>query len=151
MARRAARLAGAKELAIDLSPVVFGQRGHEFDPARILVERNSRLNETLNVFGKHFAWFVPLTRHDERLWLHQSVASVVANDRALQYGFMLQQTVFNFRRRDKNTTDLQHVVGAAVVPVIAVAVDVHLVSSSAPIARESFFGFLVRVPIAKRR
>ena len=63
---------------------------------------------------------------------------------------MLQQTVLDLRRRDEDARDFQHLVRAPVIPVVAFRVHVKLIARRAPIARESLFRFLVRVPIAER-
>ena len=57
----------------------------------------------------------PVARNDESLWLHQGIIIFVSDDGALGHGLMLQQAILNFRRRDEDAADFQHVVGAAVI------------------------------------
>jgi hypothetical protein len=73
------------------------------------------------------------------------------DDGTFEHRFMLQQAVFDLDRRDVNARHFEHVVGAAVIPVVALAVHVKLVAGGAPVAREGLLRFLVRVPVAQRR
>src|SRR6266850_2792945 len=75
--------------SIHFAAIVFWQTGHEFDPARILVERDSGFNKFLDLIGEFFAWFASLPRDDKRLWLHQAIAFFIADDRAFHYRRML--------------------------------------------------------------
>src|ERR1700693_2199937 len=67
------------------------------------------------------------TQYNKGLWFYQSIARVRANDSTFKNSFMLQQTIFNFRGRYKNAGHLQHVVRSAVIPVVALFVDVKLI------------------------
>src|SRR4051794_4574186 len=89
-----------QQFPINLSPVVLWQRGNEFNPAWVLVRREAGLDEKLEVISQHLSRGDPLARNDESLGLHQAIIIFVSDDGALGHGFMLQQTVLNFRRRD---------------------------------------------------
>ena len=60
----------------------------------------------------------PFAQDYERLWLHEPVARVVAHDRAFEHGLVLKQAVLDLRGRDEDARDFEHVVRAAVVPII---------------------------------
>src|SRR5690348_15291706 len=61
---------------------------------------------------------------------------------------MLAETIFDFDWADPDGADLEHVVGAAGVPVIAVGILPVLVAGADPVALDHVFSFLVLVPIA---
>jgi hypothetical protein len=63
----------------------------------------------------------------------------VANDSTLQYGFVLKKTILDFCWRHVDAGYFQHVVSAAVIPVVTFLIDMKLITGSAPIARKRFF------------
>ena len=75
----------------------------------------------------------------------------MAHDGAFEYRFVLQKTVLDLRRRDKDATDFQHVVRASVIPIIAFGIDMKLITGRAPIAGKSLFRFLMCVPVTQGR
>src|SRR5262249_54854129 len=72
-------------------------------------------------------------------------------DGAFGNGFVFEQTVFDFGRRDENAADFQHFVGPSAVPEIAFGVARELVARRAVIAGEGLFRLLVRLPVTNRR
>ena len=80
---------------------------------------------------------VAIARHNERFWFHQAISIIVTDDGAFKHGLVLQQAVLDFRRRDKDAADFQHVVSASVIPVITVRVDVKLIAASCTSRRQT--------------
>lgn len=62
---------------------------------------------------------------------------------------MLTQDAFDFGGAHPNTADLEHVIGPAIEPVIALTVLVKLVTGGNPTALYRLFGFFVAVPISR--
>ena len=81
------------------------------------------------------------------LRLHQAVAVLPADHGGLQHGRVLDERALDLDRRDPDAADLQHVVGAAGVPEVAVGVLVVLVAGLDPVAEERLLGLLVLVPV----
>ena len=127
----------SQQLAVDLASIILWERVHELNPTRIFVERQFRFDELLDFFGEHFSSLA--TCDYERLGLNQSIAGVMTDDGAFRDRLVLQQAVFNFRRRDKNAANFQHGVSATVIPIVAVTIDMKLIAARAPIPGESFF------------
>src|SRR5712692_5238988 len=60
---------------------------------------------------------------------------------------MLHQDAFDLGRAHPRTTDLEHVVGPAIEPVVTLVVLMKLVTSRNPMALDGLFGFVLTVPI----
>src|ERR1044072_2865774 len=140
-----------QKLPVYLAAVVLRKCGDELDPARVLVEREARLDELLDLARKLFARRVLLAQDDEGFGLDEAVARVVADDRRFEHRVVSEQAVLDLRGRDEDAGDLEHVVRATVIPVVAFLVRVELVARRAPIARERRLRLLVRLPVAERR
>src|SRR5437868_15309941 len=61
---------------------------------------------------------------------------------------MLNQNALDLGRTHPHTTDLEHVVGPAIKPVVTIVVLVELVARRNPIALDRLLGFIVRVPVS---
>src|SRR5262249_44322850 len=61
---------------------------------------------------------------------------------------MLQQSTLDLHRAYPHAFDLHHVVGAADVPVIAIAIAVILIACAQPVALDGFFRLLVLIPVS---
>jgi len=72
------------------------------------------------------------------------------DDCAFKNCVVLQQTILNLVRRDKDAADFEHVVGAPVIPVITIRVEMKLITGRAPVAGKSLFRFFMRVPVTQR-
>src|SRR5687767_7940865 len=105
-------------LSINLAAVILRQVGKELYPARILVESYPPFDKLFNLIREFLSGRRRIAQNYECLWLYQAVAGVVAYYGAFQDCLVLQQAIFNFRGRHKNSRDLQHVVSASVVPVV---------------------------------
>src|ERR1043166_1791525 len=140
----------SKKLSIDFTAIVPGQRINEFDPARVLVKSQARFDELLDVICNRIATLESFARDNEGFWFYQAVPIVVTDDRAFPHGFVLQQTILNLGGPDKDAAHFQHVVGAAVIPVVAFLVDMELIARRAPVAGKRLFRFLMRVPVTEK-
>src|ERR1700680_2833268 len=107
----------SEQLAVDLASIILWKGIDKLNPTRIFIESELSFDELLDFFGEQVTSFA--ARDDERLWFYQAVAGVVADDSAFRDRLVLQQAVFNFRRRDKDAANFEHLVSATVIPIVA--------------------------------
>src|SRR5947209_5347508 len=103
-------------LSINLAAVVLRERLDELDAARILVEREARLDEVFDLLREFIGRRATFAKDDEGFGLYEAVAVVVADDRGFEHGFVLEKTVLDLRGRDEDAGDFQHLVRASVIP-----------------------------------
>src|SRR5438445_262429 len=133
-------------VALDLAGHGLGQVGHELDQVRVLEALEARLAVLLQLGDKRVAGDRVLLGDDECLDPREAVYRH-ADDRALGHSRVLQQRRLDLDRRDPPAADLDHVVGAAFVPVEAVAVDPVAVAREEPVAEDRMFRLLVLRPV----
>ena len=111
------------------------------------------LDVAFQLFQQAVVGDVAVLEHDEGLRLDQPVGVLFADDGGLQHRFVRDQGRFHIERRHPLPTDLEHVVGAAAVIVIAIGVAPVFVAGIGPIALEgaAALGALVPVTFAGRR
>src|SRR2546426_8167535 len=134
---------GAELEALDLAGGRLGQIAHEFDPAWILVGCDLVSHEALELVGQRRRGAGRLFEYDERLRLDQPIAVFLADDGDFQHGRVLDQRGLDLDRRDPDTADLQHVIGAAGVPEVTVLVLPILVAGLDPRTEERLLGLVV--------
>ena len=124
---------------VDLASIILWERIHETQSnAGICRAASFALTNCFDFLGEP-GFSSCATRDYKGFGFIKPIAGVVTDDGAFHDGLVLQQAVFNFGRRDKDAGNLQHVVSAAVIPIVTFRVDVKLISGRAPIARKSFF------------
>src|SRR6266542_2398445 len=133
--------------ALDLARCRLRERRDEFDPAWVLVGGELVLDEALEFVLQARRCRVAILEHDEGLGLDEPVRVLVADHGGLEDRRMAHEGVLHLDRRDPDAPHLQHVVGAAAVPEVAVVVLVVLVARLDPVAKERGLGLLVLVPV----
>src|SRR3954451_18460194 len=98
------------------------QGGREFDPPGILVRRDARLHERLDVVRDLRRRRDAIAKHDKRLRLREAIAIGDTHNGAFEHRFVRQHGVLDLDRRYPDSTNLQHVVGPATIMVIAVPI-----------------------------
>src|SRR3989440_12019625 len=149
--RANARTSGAQLETLDLAGRRLRQLADELDPARIFIGRDLVLDEGLQLVGEAGAAARGLLEHDERLGLHEPIGVLVDDDGRLEHGRVPDQRVLDLHRRYPDAADLQHVVGAARVPEVAVGILPVLVARLDPWAVERLLRLLVLVPVVGHR
>src|SRR5258706_571083 len=138
----------AKFESLDFSGRRFGQLVEKLDPARVLVGRELVLDVLLELGFQGVASGVALLENDKGFGLDELALVFGADHRRFEHGFMRDESGFDLGGRDVDARDLQHVVGAPAVYVVAVPVQAVLVAALRPASHESAAAFLVIVPIA---
>src|SRR5881409_1656765 len=123
----------AQLVALDLAGHGLGQIGHELDQVRVLEALEARLAVLLQLGHERVARDRAWPGDHERLDLREAVDGD-PDHRALGNGGVLEQGRLDLNRRDPQPADLDHVVGAALVPVEAVLVDAVAVAAEEPLA-----------------
>src|SRR5258707_12862193 len=90
---------GAQLEALDLASRGLGEFRAKFDPARIFVRRQRRLDVLLQRPRQLLAGLVGGLEHHEGLGLDQLVVVRPGNDRGLQHVWMVEERASNFERR----------------------------------------------------
>ncbi len=112
------------------------------------MRRRVRLHKLLNL-GRQFGRLcLPIFKHHEADGLEQPLVVGRAGHAAFEHGRMLLDNALDLARPNRLPADLQHVVGAARVPEVAVVIDHELVVRVDPFAAKRAFGRLVLVPVA---
>src|SRR5438105_11588701 len=73
-----------------------------------------------------------MLEHDERFWLYQLALVGMTDDGGLQYSIMCDQSRLYLGRRNIDATDLEHVVSAAGIDIVAVFVTTVFVATLSP-------------------
>src|SRR4029077_13626994 len=81
--------------------------------------------------------------------LGQPIFVLIRYDRRFRHSRVLNQNALNLGRTHPRTTNLQHVIGPAIEPVVTVAVLMEFVTSTNPIALDRLLGSLVAVPVSR--
>src|SRR5207253_34239 len=135
-------------VALDLAGDRFGQLGHELDDVGVLEALEPRLAVFLQLLDQCVAPDRILLRDHERLDLREAI-NADADHGALRDRWMLEQHGLDLDRRDPQAADFDHVVGTALVPVEAVAVDAVAVAGEEPLAEDGALGLLVLGPVKR--
>src|SRR6185437_2969858 len=103
-----------EQLAIDLAAVVFRKRRNEFNPARVFVGGELRLNKFFQLFGELItanirralpsgrAIALGLAQYHKGLRFNEPVTRIVTDNCAFKHRLMLKQAVLNFSRRNED-------------------------------------------------
>src|SRR5437016_5751083 len=112
----------AQLVALDLAGHGLREVGNELDQVWVLEALEARLAVLLQLGHKRISRDRVALGDDEGLDLCETIHRH-ANHRALGHRRVLEQRRLDLDRRDPQAADLDHVVGAALVPVEAVVVD----------------------------
>src|SRR6266508_1749853 len=145
---RGSATATAQLEALELAGGGARQLGDELDPARIFVGREAPLDEGLQRRRQRGAGFVAGAEEHERLGLDEVVGVGGADDGGFEDRRVRRQRRLDLDGGDPDATDLEHVVGAATVDVVAVAVAAVAVAGGGPGAVEGGEAALALVPVA---
>src|SRR5579859_1263811 len=140
----------AQLVALDLARDRLRQLGDELDHVRVLEPLQPRLAVLLQLRHQRVAGLRAGARDDEGLDLCE-VVHADSDHRALRHGLVLEQSRLDLDRRDPQAADLDHVVGAALVPVVAVLVDAVAVAAEEPVAEDASLRLLVLRPVQRQR
>src|SRR5580698_7904313 len=88
----------AEPEALDLSRRGLRQLGQEFNPARIFVGRQERLDMLFELLSQGRSRRGGLFEYHAREWLDESVSVLDADDRCLQYRGVRNESRFDLRR-----------------------------------------------------
>src|SRR5262245_45440103 len=106
---------GAPELApVDLAPVVLRQRRRELHRAGVLEGRETGLHEVLQLPSQRL--IAAPAGHYVGLGLDQPVRAFIPDHGAFRHTRMLEKAILHLVGAHEDAADLQHVVGAALVP-----------------------------------
>jgi hypothetical protein len=97
---------------------------------------------------QHLIRLEAIPEHDEGLWLDQSVGVFLADDRGLQHSLVGDQRRLDVEGRNPHAADLEHVIGAPAVIVVAVGVAPVFVASMGPFAGKGAPALGALVPVA---
>ena len=128
---------------------VFGQVVDELDEVRVLVAAQARLAPLLQLAHEAVVAGVAAGDH-ERLHAHRVVGLDPHRGR-LEHARMLDEHVLDLDRGGPQPADLDHVVGAALVDVVAVLVDAVAIAGEEQVAVDRGLGLLVLVPVVGQR
>src|SRR4029077_11212986 len=155
---RAGRISGsdrggflfAQFVALDLARHGLWQLRHELDHVRVLKTLQAGFAVPLELDHERFTGDRVGLGDDIRLDLREPV-DVDADDRALGHRLVLEQRRLDLDRRNPQAADLDHVVGSALIPVVAVAVDAVAVAGEKPVAEDAPLRLLVLRPVKRER
>src|SRR5215813_15063906 len=137
--------------ALDLARRRLGQSVDEGDPAGILPHASLGLDVFLEVLLEAVGWGPAGLQHDEGLGFEQAVCVLFGDDRRLQHCLVAHERALHLERRHPDARYFEHVVGAALVDVIALGIARVLVARARPASLEGTAAFLALVPVALRR
>src|SRR5216684_639498 len=135
-------------VALDLAGHGLRELGDELDHVRILKALEPRFAVLLKLRDQRNAGHRVWPRDDKCLDLGEAVERD-ADDSALRDSRVLEQRRLDLDRRDPQSADLDHVVRAALVPVVALVVDAVAVAREKPFAEDRPLGLLVLRPIER--
>src|SRR5438034_4676753 len=125
----------AQLVALDLAGHGLRQVADELDHVRVLESLQPRLAVVLQLLHQRIVGDRRGPGDHEGLDLGEAVDRD-ADHRALGHGGVLEQRRLDLDGRDPQAADLDHVVGAALVPVEAVRVDAIAVAGEEPVAED---------------
>src|SRR5215471_2185627 len=134
--------------ALDLAGRGARQVGPDVDPARIFPGAGALLHMRAQRFEQPLVGAVTVLEHDEGFRLDQSVAVLLADDGGLEHRLMRNEGRLDLERRYPHAVDLEHVVGAPAVVIVAVGVAQILVAGMRPFADEGAAALRALVPVA---
>ena len=121
---------------LDLAGRGLGQFVDKGDPARAFEGREQDLGVAVEGAGQRVAGRDARFRHDKRLGLDQPVGCGGADHRSFEHIVMGDERRLDLGRRDIHAVDLEHVVAAAAIDVVAVPILVIFVPGAGPWAEE---------------
>src|SRR5439155_2334861 len=133
--------------ALRLARRGLGQRLDEVDPAGTLVFGNFRPYEVLQLAGQLGRLRMARRKHDIGHRLVQAIGIPAPDHARFLHRRVFNQGVLDLDRAHPDPTDLQHVIRAAGIPVIALGITVELVAGSDPVPFDRVLGPLVLVPV----
>ena len=126
----------SQQVALHLPGSRLGQLIDKHDPARILDRHQRRLRRAASARRPARRWAaLAVLEHDVRLRLDEFLGILPADDRRFEHAGMPDERRLDLDRRDPLAADLEHVVGAAAVPEVAVGILVILVAGLDPVSR----------------
>src|ERR1700724_940678 len=118
----------------------FGEFGQELDPARIFERREPLFDEDFEFVRQGIRWFVALFEYHICPGLNQFVGVEVAYYGCFEYGRVSDERSLYLDGGNPLTTDFEHVIGPATVPVVAVRVLIIFVAGMNPVTVDHVFG-----------
>src|SRR5262249_41621036 len=88
-----------------------------------------------------------VAQHDEGLRLDQPVGVLFADHGGFEHGLVRGERRLDFERRHPHAADLEHVVGAAAVVIVALAVAAIFIAGEGPFAGKSASAFGPLIPV----
>src|SRR5579859_7170178 len=138
----------AELVALDLARHRLRQLGHELDQMGVLEALQARLAVLLQLGDERVPGDHVTLRDDEGLDAREPV-DADPHHRALGDRRVLDERRLDLHRRDPQAADLDHVVRAALVPVVAALVDAIAVAAEEPLAEDRPFRLLVLRPVQR--
>src|SRR5215467_151681 len=135
-------------VALDLPRRSAWQIGADVDPAWIFPQAGAFLHVRLERLHQRIARAVAVAQHDERLWLDQPVGILLADHGCFQHCLVRGERGLDLERRHPHAAHLEHVIGAAAIVIVAVAVTQIFVAGVGPFAREGVAALVALVPVA---
>src|SRR5262249_48493124 len=120
----------------------------DVDPARIFPRAGALLDMRAQRFEQPLVGAVTVLEHDEGFRLDQSVAVLLADEGGLEHRLMRNEGRLDLERRYPHAVDLEHVVGAPAVVIVAVGVAQIIVAGMRPFADEGAAALRALVPVA---
>src|SRR5260370_36134488 len=140
----------AQLVTLDLAGHGLRQLGHKLDQVGVLVALEAGLAVFLELGHEHVAGRGVALRDDECLDLRESF-DIDADHSALGHRWVLQKRRLNLDRRGPQPAHFDHVVGAALVPVVAVRIDAIAIAREEPFSEHRPLGLLMLGPVERKR
>src|SRR5499427_10451456 len=112
------------------------QVGPDIDPARIFPRPGALLHVRAQLLEQPFVGAVAVLEHDEGFRLDQPVAVLLADDGGLEHRLMGDERRLDLEWGYPHAVDLEHVVGAPAVMIVAIGVAQVFVAGMGPFADE---------------
>src|SRR5215470_1082945 len=134
--------------ALNLAGRGARQVGPDVDPARIFPRAGALLHMRAQRLEQPFIGAVAVLEHDEGFRFDQPVAVLLADDGGLEHRLMGDERRLDLEWGYPHAVDLEHVVGAPAVMIVAIGVAQVFVAGMGPFADEGAPTFRPLVPVA---
>src|SRR5438445_7250351 len=153
MSELSARVAPAPPSIPQLEALNLAGRGArqvspDVDPARIFPRAGALLHMRAQRFEQPLVGAVAVLEHNEGFRFDQPVAVLLADDGGLEHRLMRDERRLDLERGHPHAVDLEHVVGAPAVIIVAISVAQVFVAGMGPFADEGAPALRSLVPVA---
>src|SRR6202022_851689 len=137
--------------ALNLARGGAGQIRPHVDPARIFPRSRALLHVQPQRFEQLFVGAIAVLEDNEGFRPDQAVAVRLADDGGFEHGFMRDERGLDLERRHPHAIDLEHIIGAPAVMMVACMVADIFIPGIGPFAHERSPVLYALIPVAFRR